>query len=319
MKPALLSIVCRMQTSLLFIIVLNSVNTPVFAASKNGFDLSNASIPLEKILHGGPPRDGIPAIDNPQFVNAGEAGFIQADDRILGVARNGIAKAYPIAILNWHEIVNDQFGDEAIAVTFCPLCGTGMAFKADIQGQSRDFGVSGLLYNSDVLLYDRASDSLWSQIAREAVSGPMLGTALEMVATAHTSWADWLARYPDTLVLSNKTGYLRNYSRNPYAGYETSEATIFPVTFNKSGFHPKELVIGLELADSVKAYPFVELAKSTGTIDDQVAGQNITVWHDAAHRSGRVLDAGGMEIPTVISFWFAWSAFYPETEIYTAD
>ena len=167
------------RIAILLAILIGLSATFVFAAGKNGFDLSNASIPIEKILHGGPPRDGIPALDDPKFVNANHADFIQAGDRVLGVARNGIAKAYPINILNWHEIVNDQFGDEGIAVTFCPLCGTGMAFKADIQGKIRDFGVSGLLYNSDVLLYDRDSESLWSQIAREAVSGPLLGTSLE--------------------------------------------------------------------------------------------------------------------------------------------
>ena len=130
-----------------------------------------------------------------------------------------------------------------------------------------------------------------------------------MVATAHTSWADWLAKHPDTLVLSTETGHFRDYSRDPYAGYESSEATIFPVAFNKAHLHPKELVIGLELADSAKAYPFVELSKSNGVINDEVAGQTITVEYDATHRSGRILDANGNEIPTVIAFWFAWSAF----------
>jgi hypothetical protein len=291
----------------------------VFAASKNGFELDGASIPVEKILHGGPPRDGIPAIDDPKFISDAGPDVIKPDDRILGVVRNGIAKAYPINILNWHEIVNDRFGAEGIVVTFCPLCGTGMAFKAEIAGEVRDFGVSGLLYNSDVLLYDRSSESLWSQIAREAVSGPLQGTQLEMVATAHTSWADWSARHPDSLVLSRETGHVRNYSRNPYAGYETSEMTIFPVAFNKANLHPKELVIGLEIGDTAKAYPFVELSKTSGTFSDSIDGKTVTVEYDAQHRSGRLLDGNGDEIPTVIAFWFAWSAFYPDTEIYRVN
>ena len=185
---------------------------------RNGFDLSDALISATEILPGGPPRDGIPAIDKPKFINAAEVDYLADDDRILGVFRNGVAKAYPIRILNWHEIVNDRLQDEAVAITFCPLCGTGMAFQARVDGQAKLFGVSGLLYKSDVLLYDRETESLWSQISRQAVSGPMKGQRLAMVPTSHTTWADWRERHPDTQVLSLDTGYSRNYNRNPYEG-----------------------------------------------------------------------------------------------------
>ncbi|MES9860025.1 MAG: DUF3179 domain-containing (seleno)protein, partial [Candidatus Thiodiazotropha sp. 4PDIVS1] len=153
----------------LFSLVLSDVS---FTADiyKNGFDLSSASIKVSEVLSGGPPRDGIPAIDQPEFVSSDEADFLTPDDRILGVVRNGVAKAYPISILNWHEIVNDVFDDEPVVITFCPLCGTGMAFEAMIDRQTLTFGVSGLLYNSDVLLYDRHSESLWSQIMKQSIS-----------------------------------------------------------------------------------------------------------------------------------------------------
>ncbi len=131
------------------------VADPSLAVRKNGFVLDDSLVPSREILSGGPPRDGIPSIDRPRFVVAEEADLFVGDrDRILGISRNGVAKAYPIAILNYHEIVNDSFGDEPIVVTYCPLCGTGMAFGAAIAGERRIFGVSGLLYNSDVLLYD---------------------------------------------------------------------------------------------------------------------------------------------------------------------
>jgi hypothetical protein len=164
----------------------------------NGFRVDGASIPVADIRHGGPPRDGIPAIDEPRFVSAAEARFLKPDDRVVGVVRGGVARAYPIAILNWHEVVNDRFGDEAVAVTFCPLCGTAMVFAAEAGGRQLQFGVSGLLYNSDVLLYNRQTESLWSQIMAEAVTGPMQGTRLEFLPTAHLAtgqgvFKDWTA------------------------------------------------------------------------------------------------------------------------------
>ena len=180
--------------------------------SLNGFDLSNASLPVSQILSGGPPRDGIPAIDRPRFIAARQAAFLGDDDRVLGVYHKGIARAYPIRILNWHEIVNDQFAGEAVVVSFCPLCGTGTAFST-LHGKAKTFGVSGLLYNSDLLLYDRETESLWSQIAATAISGPLRGEGLTLLPVAHTTWADWRKRYPDTTVLSTDTGYSRDYQR----------------------------------------------------------------------------------------------------------
>ena len=122
-------------------------------ATTNGFDLNGVLIPADEILSGGPPKDGIPAIDKPVFVKASLARLMRDDDRVLAITHNGISKAYPVLIMNWHEIVNDQFGDDSIAVTYCPLCGSGIAFKADVAGKTLKFGVSGLLYNSDVLLF----------------------------------------------------------------------------------------------------------------------------------------------------------------------
>jgi hypothetical protein len=290
----------------------------LYAAPNNGFDLSDSLVPVAEIHHGGPARDGIPAIDRPRFLSAGQADYLQDSDRVLGIDRNGIRKAYPIRILNYHEIVNDRFGEEAIAVTYCPLCGTGMAFMASVGGAVRDFGVSGLLYKNDVLLYDRETESLWSQLMKQAVTGPMRGTRLEQVAMSHTTWADWRRRYPDTLVLSTDTGARRDYRRSPYAGYAGSADVYFPMKSIDPRYHPKELVIGLSLGDRHKAYPFAELSRTSGKLHDRIANEDVVIRFDAANRTGSVFAANGQEIPSTISYWFAWQAFHPDTEVYTA-
>ncbi len=293
-----------------------SVPAGMTASRTNGFDLSDTLVPSAQIHHGGPPRDGIPAIDEPKFVNIGGVNFLEDDDRVLGMHRNGTVKAYPIRILNYHEIVNDKFGDEAVVVSFCPLCGTGMAFSANVGGETHSFGVSGLLYNSDVLLYDRETESLWSQIMRKAISGKMKGTSLGQLALTHTSWRDWRERHPNTLVLSTDTGHARNYNRSPYAGYETTSKVFFPVSNKNAKYHPKELVMGLKLGDQTKVYPFAELSKGPSVVNDSFAGRLLRIEFDARHRNGRIVDQHGKEIPTTIAYWFAWVAFHPDTEVF---
>jgi len=286
------------------------------AALTNGFDVSNATIPADDIHHGGPPKDGIPSIDEPRFLEPGEADFLSPDDRVMGLHYNGVAKAYPIRILNYHEIVNDEIEGEALVVSYCPLCGSGMVFSGNVQGEPTDFGVSGLLYNSDVLLYDRRTESLWSQILATAISGPLAGTKLDHLAASHTTWQEWLERHPGSLVLSTDTGYSRDYRSTPYRGYEDTEQVWFPVAHQDRRYHAKEQVIGLELDGVVKAYPFAELSKRETPFTDTVAGREITVYFDAENRTGRLLDQAGEEIPTVTAFWFAWAAFHPDTMVF---
>ena len=320
--------------------------TPLQASSLNGFDLSDSLLDARKILSGGPPRDGIPAIDNPQFITATDANWLSDDARVMGVLHNGIAKAYPIAILDWHEIVNDRFGagaENALVITYCPLCGTGVVYQAAPTGDVLSFGVSGLLYNSDVLLYDRQTESLWSQLQNRAIAGIYKGRSLQPVTAQYTRWEDWLAQHPQTLVLSRETGYTRDYRRSPYGNYDTSTTLYFPVSFLSKAYHPKERILGLELNGEFKAYPFAELAKlkSQGQISDEFAGQQVLIRYDAEQRSGRIwlltpkdtiesslndsvkdvqLDnKTDKELPVVNSFWFAWYAFHPEGDVYQAD
>ena len=284
-----------------------------------GFDLSSSSIPKEEILSGGPPKDGIPAILKPKFIKPSEARFLKENDRILGIYQGGLAKAYPIKILNWHEVVNDSVGGRPVVITYCPLCGTGMAFDPMVNGRRLTFGVSGLLYKSDVLFYDHQTESLWSQILREAVTGKaMLGKRLTLLPLTHTTWKAWRKERPETLVLSTDTGYRRDYSKDPYNRYEQSAHVMFPVGEIDKRYLPKSWVLGLELGDATKAYPFSELERSGGSFTDSVASKKVTIQYDSDSRTARVRDVDGKEIPSVMAYWFAWMAFHPDTEVYKA-
>lgn len=306
-----------MKPILFLFIVLTVFNLPYAKSqTKNSFDLSNSSIPVEEIKSGGPPKDGIPAIDNPKFLKASETS-LKKQARILGVYENGIAKAYPIAILNYHEIVNDHFGEQAVVITYCPLCGSGIAFDAQINEEVLTFGVSGLLYNSDVLLYDRQTESLWSQLKYEAVTGELKGEILKILNTANTTWKAWKDKHPTTLVLSEDTGFNRDYSRDPYPNYEQNQQLYFPVSNVNDLFEPKERVIGLEINGKSKAYPFSELKKLKGKVlEDSFEGQELKITYNSQAQSAEILDENGKQIPAVTNFWFAWFTFNPETEVY---
>ena len=293
-------------------LVIAAVNN---ANPMNGFDLTDPLVPVEEIQHGGPPRDGIPALSNPDFVAATEADWLFPDDRVIGIEIQGERRAYPIRILNYHEIVNDRIGDTAFAITYCPLCGTGVAFDARVDGEEREFGVSGLLYNSDVLLYDRESESLWSQIMATAVSGPLKGTKLQPIPIQHTTWYSWLAG-GESEVMSLDTGHNRDYSNTPYGSYDGDRELYFPVNATSTRYHPKERVLGIEINGVFKAYPFAELALVQSPVVDTIAGQELVLAFDAVNRSGEIRTLDGELLPAINGFWFAWYAFHPDTEIF---
>lgn len=281
----------------------------------NGFDIKDPLIPKGKIMRGGPPADGIPALTDPKFLPA-EKSWLRPDDRVIGVSWGGTAKAYPIRILNWHEIVNDELGGRRIAVTYCPLCGTGMVFSARAGGMDRRFGVSGLLYNSDVLLYDKETRSLWSQIMRKAVAGHSKGVGLEQLPAQNTTWKAWIKAHPKTLVQSKKTGYYRDYDSDPYGGYALSSRTMFPVSPMDDRLHSKRWVLGVIVSGKAKAYP-VDRCPSK-EFGDRIGGEQVTVLCDKEARTARVLDAEGEEIPGTMAYWFAWAAFHPRSAVYSA-
>ncbi len=288
-----------------------------FSQTLNGFNLKESLIPLKEILRGGPPRDGIPSIDKPVFTSAGESNF---GDRVqvLGVYYHGIAKAYPVAIMNWHEIVNDHFGEVPISITYCPLCGSGMAYLGKLDGMSTSFGVSGLLYNSDVLLYDRKTNSLWSQILNKAVTGEMKGTELIRITTQRTSLGAWKKIYPETLVLTTKTGFVRDYNRSPYRGYDTSSSIYFPVANKKDLLHEKEWVLGVELNGKFKAYPISKLAQlDVRKLKDKIGRDEITLSWDEGAENIIIKTSAGDEVVGIQLFWFAWYAFHPDSAIWS--
>lgn len=287
------------------------------AEIKNGFDLSDSAVPADEIFWGGVPRDGIPAIDEPRFVSADDAEFLEDSDRVLGVSHNGVSKAFPIRILDRHEIVNDKFGDDAVVVTYCPLCFSGMVFRVQGQDTFLTFGVSGLLYNSDVLLYDRQTGSLWSQLMSKAIAGPLKGVELPLLPASHTTWREWRSRHADTVVLSTDTGYRRDYRSAPYRDYQRSGGLMFPVNNQNREYGNKELVLGIDIDGEFKAYPFKELrAQGRESFTDVIGGRELTIEWSEDDEFARALDASGAEIASVIVFWFAWYAFHPDTAVF---
>jgi hypothetical protein len=283
-------------------------------STRNGFALEPASIPAAEILAGGPPRDGIPALDRPAILPAAQADWSD-DERILGVVVAGQPRAYPVAILNWHELVNDTLGGEPILVSFCPLCGTGMVFDRRIDGEARSFGVSGLLYRSDLLMYDRSTQSLWSQITAKAVTGALLGQRLRMLRAQMDLWGRWRRDHPETTVLSRETGHQRDYARSPYPGYADSRELIFPAPLDRR-YHPKMPTLGLRLpGGGARGYPASELARAGGSLEERFLGHPVRITYDADRQLFDV-DAP-REVEVVEGFWFAWAAFHPDTSVYT--
>ncbi|MFQ5908134.1 MAG: DUF3179 domain-containing protein [Thermoplasmata archaeon] len=218
------------------------------------------------ILGGGPPKDGIPAIDNPRFMSADAAdGFLRPTDIVFGIDRAGVQRAYPQRILVWHEIVNDRVGGQRIPITYCPLTGSQIAFVPPTAEDTETFGTSGSLVNSNLLMYDRASDSRWPQILGTAINGKRCASVLAEIPLVWTTWERWRERHPNTEVLNTETGFLRDYTRDPYGlynpdphGYYGNERIIFPVLNRSDQFPPKKVFYGVKVAGEQLAIPAVE-------------------------------------------------------------
>ncbi|MCB0637240.1 MAG: DUF3179 domain-containing protein, partial [Lewinella sp.] len=238
------------------------------------FRMENLAIPSYDIVPGGPGKDGIPAIDAPQFTDARHDQWMNDEDIVIGLVHNGVAKAYPLRILNYHEVVNDEFDGEAVAVTYSPLCGSAMAFATDKGDYERwQLAVSGLLYNNNPLFFDRKTESLWSQLSAEAVSGPVAGASLDQLPVLRTTWAEWRAQHPETLLLSRETGFHRNYEVDAYEYYVETDRLMFPVNHIDKRLPVKTLVLGVEVDGVFKAYPYATLPRNAAhTTEDIVNG-----------------------------------------------
>ncbi len=317
---------------------------------------SGPLVPLEKIVSGGPPKDGIPSIDKPKFLPLEEATFMQDGDIVVGLQHNGITKAYPLKILVWHEIVNDEIGGLPVAVTYCPLCFTNMVFERTIDGNVVEFGTSGKLYNSNLVMYDRLSDSLWSQAMAKGIVGKYSGYELKRVPFDLAYWKEWKDLYPNALVLSTDTGSTRPYDTDPYGNYYTTPEIYFPVEHRDDTLGPKELVMGLEDNSNYKAYKLNDI-ENKKVINDSVGEKKVlfvSLYPFMVRSYDRILDGNVLEfqldnnklidkqtgsewnfegqaisgslkgkqlarLALDPSFWFSWAAFHPDTELYGAD
>jgi hypothetical protein len=289
-------------------------------------------------------KDGIPALVDPKLVAAGEAGYLTDDELVFGVEIGGDARAYPLRILDWHEMLNDTVGGVPVALAYCTLCGSGILYDRRVAGRDQpfEFGSSGLLYRSNKLMYDQQTHSLWNQFAGRPVVGPLTGSGIELDVLPVTiaRWRDWRAGHPETRVLSLDTGYERDYTPGrPYGEYFASEELMFPVLVADDRLAPKDYVFALRSPDKAWSLAAFEGGR---VINDEAAGQALVLIGDAATRTVRayrsdgrrfeatadpaVVSAEGAEwriaedalvgpageqlerLPGHIAYWFAWQA-----------
>ncbi len=283
-------------------------SSTAFRADDLATNTAITAIPLGDILDGGPGKDGIPALTTPQFEDIAAAQEWLSDESrgILFVGANGTVRFYPYAILYWHEIVNDTVDGVPIAVTFCPLCGTAIVFDRRVDDAVLSFGVSGKLYKSNLLMYDTATESLWSQARGTAVVGDATDARLTLLPSNLITFADLRAHYPNARVLSRNTGYQRDYQRAPYGDYETNARLLFPTEDFDARFHPKELFVVAPL-DQERAigFHFANLRTAgTATITTDATRYTATVLQNG---TVTITDDAGTRIPHYITMYFSWA------------
>jgi len=220
--------------SVLFGCSSSNENEGVAQNDPEGSDNSNSNspewlVPVSEIKDGGPGKDGIPSIDHPIFFESDSEGasYLDNDDLVIGLIKDNEIKAYPHKILDYHEIVNDNIGGFPISINYCPLTGTAFAWKEDFHNSNPTFGVSGLLYNNNLILYDRETDSNWSQLKLECINGTLIGTVPQTLSVVETTWGNWKRMFPETKVLSIITGFNRNYDIYPYGDYKINDDLLF--------------------------------------------------------------------------------------------
>ena len=281
-----------------------------------------------KIASGGPSKGGIgidrgiPALaeENIKFVSVEEADeWIEDNELVLALNYKGIERVYPLQILVWHEIANDNIAGEPILITYCPLCGSGIAYerKIEINGEKAEtrFGTSGKLYNSNLVMYDEKTDTYWQQIDGKAIVGDLTGQELKEISIDTVVWRDWKSSHKNSEVLSQETGFSRRYGRDPYGNYYEDSFLIFDVENRDDRIHPKAVVFGIKVNDNYKAYKEDDLIKEKA-IEDEIDGVRIRIERgdDGVIKIENV--ETGEEIVKERDFWFAWYAFHPETKLY---
>lgn len=279
------------------------------------------SVPLAEIISGGPPKDGIPSIDHPQFVGVSEAEkFLNDKEPGVAFSRGGVDRFYPYQILVWHEIVNDTIGGERILVSYCPLCLTGFVFDPLVKGERVAFGTSGKLWHSNLVMYDRKTDSLWSQILGEAIVGEMTGTKLALIPSDQLLFGEWKKKFPGGQVLSRNTGAIRFYGTNPYGDYFVAPDFAQSLAgYRDTRLSADAFVLGVVSGKKAKAYA-VESVKKQGLVEDEFAGQKFLLRFEkdlGVVRVFKKLPSGELErINPFSAFWFAWASAHPDSELY---
>jgi len=239
-------------------------------------------IPRAQVFDGGPGKDGIPALSNPDFVPVDQVDYLKNNDLVLGFRDGAEIRAYPHAILDWHEIINDELNGIKYAVTYCPLTGTGIAWDRELDGKETTFGVSGLLYNTNLIPYDRLSESNWSQIGMKCVNGKFMGDPVIYHHLIETSWQTWKALYPNSKVVSPNTGFDRSYGRYPYGNYKTAnDYLLFPVSINDDRIPAKERVLAITDIARTIVYRFSSFTGGVRIIEDELGSNDIIIIGDA--------------------------------------
>ena len=293
-------------------------------------DFSKRVVELDEFQSGGPPKDGIPPIDTPRFAPVAETEYIDDREPVIELVVDGEARAYPIQILIWHEIVNDEVAGVPVAVTFCPLCNTAIVFDRRLDGRTLDFGTTGKLRNSDLVMYDRQTESWWQQFGGDGLVGHYAGEELEQLPARIVSWEQFRREHPDALVLTRDTGNDRDYGRNPYEGYDDVDS---PPFFEVAGgdddrLPPKERVVLIESGDEAVVVPYSVLRKRE-RLEVELDGRTFEVSfrQDVASalddaEIAESADAGAAEVredgelvPFDEPFWFAVAAFRPDARI----
>ncbi|MDF1742722.1 MAG: DUF3179 domain-containing protein [Gimesia sp.] len=300
------------------------ISRGVTGIADSEFNTENLILSESEIHSGGVPKDGIPALTDPEFISVADATFMEPGDRLAGVVFEGQARAYPLKIMDMHEVVNDKIGKTSFAVTYCPLCDSLAVYNRKGPGGDLEFGVSGFLYNSNVLLYDRSgssgTDGLWSQMMSQGIAGPRVKEKLGTMPVELTTWEDWKQRYPKTQVLSTDTGHPRDYSQRAYAPYFDDEMILmFQVAKEDHRLPNKSPLLGVWVGDKMRAYPvsaFQHLTESQ-ELEQELGGKKFTLVYNPQANSLRVVNPD-KDVRWMYSFWFAWYVFNTDTELFSA-
>ena len=240
------------------------------------------SIPSSQVFDGGPGKDGIPALVNPVMVSSVQANYLTDNDLVIGFKVGEDVRAYPHQILDWHEIINDVIGGQPLAITYCPLTGTGIGWNRVINGNTTTFGVSGLLFNTNLIPYDRSTDSNWSQMKLECVNGPLLGETIPTFQVVETTWKTWKTMYPNTMVVSDNTGINRPYGLYPYlngngADYRDEPFLLFPIDVDDRRLERKDRVHGIIIDGLAKVYRIESFDSDITAFQDTFQDQELIV------------------------------------------